>query len=155
MADVKTDRGWVIEFQHSHIKPEERSSRDAFYARIIWVVNGLRRRRDGAQFLKAWNAGAPINGHQDIRRVFSDECALLREWASSPSPIFFDFGGGKIIWWLFHKSRNGRAYVMPFSYSDFVAIHRGEQQRMANDFDELMKDIGELVARFESFHRIQ
>ena len=28
IADVKTDQGWVIEFQHSHIKPEERHSRD-------------------------------------------------------------------------------------------------------------------------------
>src|SRR5437016_211255 len=27
-ADVKTDRGWVLEFQHSHLKPEERLARN-------------------------------------------------------------------------------------------------------------------------------
>jgi competence protein CoiA len=31
IADVRTERGWVIEFQHSRIKPEERRSRNAFY----------------------------------------------------------------------------------------------------------------------------
>lgn len=36
IADVKTDTGWVIEFQHSYIKPEERRSRDAFYKKIVW-----------------------------------------------------------------------------------------------------------------------
>ena len=30
IADVKTGDGWVIEFQHSYIKPEERRSREAF-----------------------------------------------------------------------------------------------------------------------------
>jgi hypothetical protein len=32
IADVKTEHGWVIEFQHSHLEHEERRSRDAFYA---------------------------------------------------------------------------------------------------------------------------
>ena len=27
IADVKTDYGWVLEFQHSHINPDERASR--------------------------------------------------------------------------------------------------------------------------------
>jgi competence CoiA-like predicted nuclease len=36
VADVRTDRGWVIEFQHSHIKLEERRSRDTFYRKLVW-----------------------------------------------------------------------------------------------------------------------
>ena len=43
IADVKTDQGWVIEFQHSHIKPDERGSREDFYGKLIWVVDGNRR----------------------------------------------------------------------------------------------------------------
>ena len=39
IADVKTDQGWVIEFQHSLIKPEERRSRDAFYSKLVWLVD--------------------------------------------------------------------------------------------------------------------
>jgi competence protein CoiA len=31
IADVKIDQGWVLEFQHSHLDPEERRARDAFY----------------------------------------------------------------------------------------------------------------------------
>lgn len=30
IADVKTAEGWVLEFQHSYLKPEERSSRNDF-----------------------------------------------------------------------------------------------------------------------------
>src|SRR6516225_529401 len=40
IADVKTDRGWVIEFQRSYLKPEERHSRNTFYRKLIWVVDG-------------------------------------------------------------------------------------------------------------------
>jgi competence protein CoiA len=38
IADVKTQNGWVIEFQHSFLKAEERRSRDGFYPKLIWVV---------------------------------------------------------------------------------------------------------------------
>ncbi len=31
IADVKTDQGWILEFQHSSIYPEERKAREAFY----------------------------------------------------------------------------------------------------------------------------
>ncbi len=63
IADVKTDDGWVIEFQHSYIKPEERRSREAFYHKLVWVVDGLRRQTDGAQFRKAWDEGRPVGGN--------------------------------------------------------------------------------------------
>src|SRR5262245_13731989 len=46
IADVKTDRDWVIEFQNSYLKPDERRSRDAFYRKLIWVLNGKRRKTD-------------------------------------------------------------------------------------------------------------
>jgi competence CoiA-like predicted nuclease len=31
IADVKTESGWVLKFQHSYLKPEESRSRNAFY----------------------------------------------------------------------------------------------------------------------------
>jgi competence protein CoiA len=76
IADVKTDGGWVIEFQNSHIQPEERRSRETFYPKLIWVVNGTRRKRDAEQFLNAFNAGLRVGA---FRRAFSDGCVLLRE----------------------------------------------------------------------------
>ena len=52
IADVKTDQGWVLEFQHSYLNPEERRAREAFYPRLVWVVDGLQRKRDKPQFQK-------------------------------------------------------------------------------------------------------
>src|SRR5882672_8360632 len=110
IADVKTDRGWAIEFQHSSLKPEERRSRDAFYPKLIWVVDGKRRTRDEAQFLNALNEGLPVGAW---RRIFSDRCVLLRGWAGSNAPIFLDFGG-EVLWWLFARSTDGSTYVAPY-----------------------------------------
>jgi competence CoiA-like predicted nuclease len=40
IADVKTLNGMVIEFQNSPIAAEELKAREAFYKRVIWIVNG-------------------------------------------------------------------------------------------------------------------
>jgi len=50
IADVKTKNGWVLEFQHSYIKPEERNYRNAFYSKLVWIIDGLRRKTDRIQF---------------------------------------------------------------------------------------------------------
>jgi competence protein CoiA len=52
IADVMTESGMVIEFQHSHLEREEREARERFYQKMVWVVNGLRRKRDRALFLR-------------------------------------------------------------------------------------------------------
>ena len=49
VADVKTQSGMVIEFQHSFLKAEERAARESFYRKMVWVVDGRRRKRDAAQ----------------------------------------------------------------------------------------------------------
>jgi hypothetical protein len=67
IADVKTDHGWVIEFQYSFIKPDERRSRNAFYPKLVWVVNGTRRKRDRAQFLRACEHGVPLRKDSPVR----------------------------------------------------------------------------------------
>lgn len=41
-ADIKTPTGIIIEFQHSPISDRERISREQFYGNLIWVVDGLR-----------------------------------------------------------------------------------------------------------------
>lgn len=53
IADVKTETDWIIEFQHSRIEPEERKSRNAFYKKLVWVVDGTRRKTDIKQFGKS------------------------------------------------------------------------------------------------------
>ena len=56
IADVTTDQGWVLEFQHSPIRPDERESREAFYKNLVWIVDATRRKRDKSQFLRACEA---------------------------------------------------------------------------------------------------
>jgi len=125
IADVKTGRGWIIEFQHSRISPEERRSRDSFYGRLIWVVNGLRRKKDAEQFRDAWNVGMPIVQNATIRRVLPERCALLREWSGCASHVFIDFGGQSNLWWLFSKGPDKPTYIACFSRPEFLGIHRG------------------------------
>jgi len=155
IADVKTDRGWVIEFQHSYIKPEERQSRDTFYPKLIWVVDGTRRKRDCAKLLNAWAEGVPVGENSPVRRAFSDNCVLLREWAGSNAPIFFDLGESQVLWWLFAKSTNGAAYVAPYPRAKFIESHLGAATEMAREFDEFVNDVPKLVADYESHRRAQ
>jgi hypothetical protein len=153
IADVKTDRGWVIEFRHSYLKPEERRARDAFYRKLIWVVDGTRRKRDRAQLLNAWQEGVPIGANSLVRRGFSDDCALLREWAGSNAPIFFDLGELQVLWWLFARSTDGSTYIAPYSRARFIESHRGGAMEIAREFDEFVNDIPKLVADYESQRR--
>src|SRR5690348_1053573 len=92
IADVKTGRGWVIEFQHSYLSPAERRSREAFYPRLIWVVDGTSRKRDKTQLIRTWEESVPVNRNALVRRAFSDDCRLLREWGASNAPMFVDLG---------------------------------------------------------------
>lgn len=143
IADVKTARGWALEFQHSPIKPEERHSREVFYKQLIWVVDGLRRKRDVPQFNTALGAGKQVGPL--VRLNFADECALLREWSSSTSLVFIDFGENLRIWWLLNKGAGKSVYVMPFPRAQFIEGHRGH----GNEFDELSKQIEVLITEYE------
>ena len=155
-ADVQTEHGWVLEFQHSYIKPEERRSRDAFYQKLVWVVNGLRRKRDRAQLEKAWEEGTPVGANNSpVRIVFSDECRLLQEWAGSDAHVFFDFGDEQGLWWLLAKRPNGQVYAAHFSRAEFIEIHRGTATQMARNFDSFVEELSELVANYESHRRAQ
>ena len=92
---MKTDDGWVIEFQNSYLKPEERRARNAFYhPKLVWVVNGLKRKRDRPQFDKAYKEGKEVGESSIVRIGFWDwdESRILKEWAESKKNIFFDFG---------------------------------------------------------------
>ena len=151
IADVKTECGWVIEFQHSYIKPEERRFRDAFYPKLVWVVDGTRRRRDRKQLIEAFNSGARLSAKLPIVQVRADECAMLREWAGSHAPIFFDFGSEQPLRWLIAGSPNGPAYIGPLSRANFIDMHRGGVTQVTRDFDELVKDLNGLVADYESY----
>jgi len=150
VADVKTNQGWGLDFQHSYLKPEERRVRDAFYQRLVWVVDGARRKRDKPQFFKALKHVARVNENPLILRVPSGECALLQEWAGCHAPVHFDFGEdnkpeGDRIWCLLPGSSNGWAYVAVVTRSEFIRLHRTGSKKESLDFAEILKKLCEIV----------
>lgn len=125
IADVKTARHRVIEFQNSSIKREERRAREAFYEKMVWVVNGLRRKRDKAISMRTMH---PWDHTAQTYVVASALCALTRDWLRSDAPVFFDFGGTEedarlgvpVLWRLSQKDINGLAQLRPIAVTNFM-----------------------------------
>lgn len=154
IADVKTEQGWVLEFQHSYLKPEERRSRDAFYDKLVWIVDGMRRVRDKKQFQKNLEESYPIYRiptHNNqiynlpfiLREVhFYDECRLLAEWQDSTSLVFFDFHEpDSILWFLLPVHSNSKAYLMNISRKNFIEYHQND--RFEKIYDEQISPLCE------------
>jgi len=150
IADVKTKHGWIIEFQHSHINPEELRSRDVFYKRLIWVVDGTRRKKDAMQFLESWNSGMPVGQNGNIRRILPDACTLLREWSVSTSHVVLDFGEKAPLWWVFYKGSSKPMYLMTVSRAQFIGFHSGKTEEDASAFDGMLKELDMLVPQYEA-----
>ncbi|MBL7671797.1 MAG: hypothetical protein JNM39_15020 [Bdellovibrionaceae bacterium] len=108
IADVKTEQGYVIEFQHSHINPEERQVRENFYKKMIWIVDGTRRSRDKEKFIDGWTFSDRIGGRDDLRDSPGGG-ALLRDWGGPSVTVFFDFGED-VLWGLLPKTTEGKEY---------------------------------------------
>lgn len=139
IADVKTEKGWVLEFQHSYLNPDERDSRNEFYNKLVWVVDGSRRKTDRIQFQKVLNESsiAPVT-NVTIRKVnFPDESRLLKEWLNNKAPVFFDFNelNKAILWFLLPLNIKDEAYLIPFSREEFINVHKRE------GFDELVSEL--------------
>lgn len=96
IADVRTDKGLVIEFQHSHINPIERRQREDFYKNMIWIVDGTRLQRDIPRFIKAQKDFVHMDKHKIFGIEFADEC-FPKNWLGSSVPVIFDFKGTAVI----------------------------------------------------------
>jgi len=92
IADICTDKGLVIEFQHSHINPIERRQRENFYKNMIWVVDGTRLQKDFPRFIKAQKDFVPMDNPRIFGIEFADEC-FPKNWLGSSVPVIFDFKG--------------------------------------------------------------
>lgn len=124
IADVKTADGRVIEFQYSAISPRERQSRENFYGSMVWVVNGMRRKRDRLSFEKSLRT---IRRDPTVYSVDRGECALLRDWVGGSVDVFFDFESPS-LWHLHPSGPNGPARLTEISKEDFIRALRGAQR---------------------------
>ncbi|MBB4397966.1 competence protein [Bradyrhizobium sp. ERR14] len=92
IADVRTQHGLVIEFQHSHLNPFERTARERFYGNMVWVVDGTRLQRDYPRFLKN-KANLRATDYRGYYLLdFPDEC-FSALWLDCAAPVIFDFRG--------------------------------------------------------------
>jgi competence protein CoiA len=141
IADVMTPAGFVLEIQHSYLNPEERRARNAFYKKLVWVVDGTRRKTDIAQFQKAVEESTIVWKEPLIRRVhFPEEVRLLKEWHGSNALVFFDFQGTDDktqpkLWFLFPAISASQAYLSIFSRESFIERHND------NKFGEIVSNV--------------
>lgn len=96
IADIQTNQGFVIEFQHSHIDPQERTSRENFYKDMVWVVDGTRLKRDYPRFLKGRKNLRKTKRQRTFFVDFPEKCFPFT-WLASSKPVIFDFRGTKPI----------------------------------------------------------
>lgn len=137
MADVRTEHGMVIEFQHSHIDPLERMARERFYQNMVWVVDGTRLKRDYPRFQKGLDNFRKLNRDGFFCTLFADE-SFPANWLESSVPVIFDFQGTGLIdppdalrntLWCLLPGRAGRdAVIVGISRTDFVTTASSRSQ---------------------------
>lgn len=100
IADIQTEYGLTIEFQHSNIQFNEQKSRESFYKKMTWVVDGTRLKRDYPKFKKCVedkyeNTTIEKTDNPDIFMVFNTDWCFNEKWIESSVPVIFDFLGSK------------------------------------------------------------
>lgn len=142
IADVKTSHGLVAEFQHSHIDPEEQTTRENFYQNMVWVVDGTRLKRDYPRMQKAITSFRSIK--PGIFRVGDPEECFPSAWLGSSVPVIFDFQGNESIgdpkdlrnnlYCLFPMRIAREAIVVVLSRKAFIdAVINGKWTQWANN----------------------
>ena len=136
ISDVRTIHDLTIEFQHSHINPQERISREKFYKNMVWVVDGTRLQRDYPRFAKNYLDFKTTNYTNVYYADFPDE-VFPKNWIGSSVPVVFDFSGlastgddeiKDSLWCLFPQKDVTRGIVIRLQKKAFVEIthNRGE-----------------------------
>lgn len=152
IADVLTEHGLTIEFQHSHLNPAERAAREAFYNNMVWVVDGSRLKRDARRFEEAFRSFGQLLPNGMFVTPFPEE-AFPRTWLSCTVPVFFDFANanalgeaerpvGVPLWCLLPGLVHNQAVVLAVSREVFLR----DAQAMAVPFHaQAMRGIAERV----------
>ncbi len=149
-ADIRTSYGLVLEFQHSHIQPKERCSREKFYENMIWVVDGTRLKRDYPRLLKGKDYFLPVK--KGIFRVVVPEAYFPSSWLDSSVPVVFDFLGNEpisdfigkqnVLYCLFPVRNKKNAFFAEISRNAFKnAIINGEWLERTNRFMDYLSQI--------------
>lgn len=160
IADIRTNKGLVIEFQHSHINPQERLSCEAFYKNLAWVVDGSRLKRDYPRFLKGKTFFEVIKNK--VYKVGFPEEYFPSAWLGSSAPVLFDFQNidtlpdhenkRHVLWCLFPVKIGTSAIVAEMTQNAFVNnVISGEwavrTRQFINDMTQVAKDLRQQLER--------
>lgn len=128
IADVQTEHGVVIEFQHSHIQRTERISREQFYKNMIWVVDASRLKHDLLRFRKGFKDKAGKTSIEDFYLVSFPETCFPKNWVESNVPVVFDFGdtilqedsAQAFLYCLLPEKLQGLSIIYRISYQNLI-----------------------------------
>lgn len=134
VADVMTENGLVIEFQHSHLPLQEQAAREGFYRSMVWVVDGTRLKRDHHRFLDGRRVFRPTRLHGVFTTADPSGC-FPSAWRDCSMPVFFDFrhsagsagtstASSEPLWCLLPGRAEGCAVVVAVSSATFVNAAR-------------------------------
>jgi hypothetical protein len=149
IADVKSAFDFVVEFQHSAIKPEERISREKFYKNMVWVVDGTRLKRDWPRFQKESGDRLMNTGHPGFFFIHWPEEMLPKMWLECSVPVIFDFmdittsddsqtGLKETLWCLLPGRAEGKTVICGINCKDFINRVLEDSQLFADSADKLV-----------------
>lgn len=124
VADIRTEAGLVLEFQHSALKPAEREAREKFYGNMVWVVDGTRLVRDLPRF-REYRDILRTTGSDGIYTCHAPERLFPKNWITSSACVFFDFGQQEgepdLLWGILPYRVYGDAVIIAMPRTQFVA----------------------------------
>ena len=94
IADVKTNTGIVIEFQHSSMKRNEQLSREHFYKNMVWMI-------DARGYYDKFKEHMTMLKKRELRSKYftmifdtaePSKICFPKRWLESSVPVIFDFG---------------------------------------------------------------
>ena len=161
IADVKTEHGVVIEFQHSHIDPKEQRSREAFYKNMVWIVDGTRLKRDYPRFKKMMKDDLDCLRETEIKGVFLihyPEWWFQESWINSNVLVVFDFGeqeyaitpqGEKkqLVWCLLPGKADNYSVVVKGSRDGLIARLKESPEPLPWPVHELVRQLHDELQR--------
>jgi hypothetical protein len=129
IADVHTEHGLVIEFQHSPIDTDEQNQREQFYENMIWVVDGSRLKRDYIRFHDGIK-NFQITRVMDLYLLPNPKESFPINWVDRAVPVVIDFKGletfdneadlRNYLFCLMPKNNAGQCYLSIISRSLFI-----------------------------------
>lgn len=137
IADIKTPNGLVIEFQHSSIKAAERQSREDFYRKMLWIVDGTRLKNDRSRIdenLPRWQMLPESN----VELAYAPAAYFPRMWLNCSVPVLFDFDG-----WSADEAKKPQSHLMCLLPSRFMEqavyfpVHRSTLVKIADGEAEI------------------